>query len=473
MIENVPDLQEGELDVYRSDNDTKGRLFTVNYHDYNSNVGSIYLKNDQIQIRMNPDRELLREEAREIAQNAEQFLAEVKDDKTEVMEIVDLIGEQPLKEAVKEEMPSVGLTGAEILKDVKQQVNDELKRNGMEMPTFESLMMDRTIKEMEKADKFASAPEDLEPVQGKPNLFMVRKAMKEELRTVKEDLYKTFAEITIESEKAKDSTGITAEKAQEFVSKAKEISDQTKYYISLKEQLPTRREAALDMVKTAAESVKTTIKEQFNKLERLVDRGIKAGRNALHQIKDSITHANERFAAGKDTAYTGLTEKVEQIHRNWMATTYSIDKSIAQTCEQIRNNLEQHYDKKQEIKAAFKDGIANIGRAFTGQERQMTEVELTDRQFKVLDFLADKAESARENMAQTKQDYELSLAITQQNIRGAQEHRQEVGLDTSKKLKDILQDAKDRHKEHMQNQPKREKRERDARSNDAPERSLV
>ncbi|MBQ9232582.1 MAG: hypothetical protein IJ167_00915, partial [Lachnospiraceae bacterium] len=64
MIENVPDLQEGELDVYRSDNDTKGRLFTVNYHDDNSNVGSIYLKNDQIQIRMNPDRELLREEAR-------------------------------------------------------------------------------------------------------------------------------------------------------------------------------------------------------------------------------------------------------------------------------------------------------------------------------------------------------------------------------------------------------------------------
>lgn len=201
---------------------------------------------------------------------------------------------------------------------------------------------------------------------------------------------------------------------------------------------------------TAAEmpTLKQELKKGFEKAKEVISKGcdkvmsgfkekIEAGKTALGKMDDTVGRANEKFMAIGDTAYTSLSEKIEDINRGYIARTYAADKSIADNLTKMRNGLEKSYERQANVKGALQD----VWRAMKGQERTGAKAEFSDRQKAMLGNLNKMIQGVHKEMDGLEKEFNLSRDVSKILINEARDHRREAGLDKSNTLEKMIEKA--------------------------------
>lgn len=227
--------------------------------------------------------------------------------------------------------------------------------------------------------------------------------------------------------------GLDPKNIEAINEKSEQIKKLTFKNLKLRAEMPTRRQTVLN----GFENAKAAINKTFDRVGVAIDKKIEAGKEALTRIKDTVKDANEKFAAQRDTAYTGLTEKVEQINRDYLSVCYSVDRSMAKNIDKLKEHLEKSYDRKAEIRGAFRD----LGRAITGKERHADKPEFTKSQKNVLSMLEGMSKACKDEMKELKIEYDISRDLSKINLRGAQDYRESTGLKRSNWLDEKIKDV--------------------------------
>lgn len=198
-------------------------------------------------------------------------------------------------------------------------------------------------------------------------------------------------------------------------------------------QMPTMKQELLKgFTKT-----KEVILKGYDKVMAGIKEKIDAGKTALDKMKSAVERANEKFQAIGDTAYTGLTEKIETINRGYIARVYAADKSIADNLAKMRNNLEKSCERQANVKGAIKD----VWRAMKGQERTGEKARFTPAQKAAIDKLNKEINSLHKGMVRLKKNFNRSRDISIILINDARDHRKEAGLGKSQTLEKMIEKA--------------------------------
>lgn len=338
--------------------------------------------------------------------------------------IKDIAGQKDMTQ-VFEEMTHTDITPenisrSEILQKVFDKINGTLTEQGIESK-YSKNMQKQALKEAGKEEY--------------PN----RREMKSKLNETKEVINSLYKELQQETAIAR-ANGFSLENTERINVIGEKIATETIKMATYQDNLPSLKESVMDAIKNKSEILKVSIKESFDKVKVGLDMKIQTGVTALKQLKNEVSKANEQFLSIKDTAYTNVIESTEQIHRNWMAVNYSIDKTMVNEIDKQCERLEKSYEKKANIKGAVKD----VWRAITGNERTGERAEFTPKQTRTLEALKSLANNMRADMKDMKKDYEISKAASIQNMHGAQEYRKDTGLNLSESLEKNMQKAKER-----------------------------
>lgn len=184
------------------------------------------------------------------------------------------------------------------------------------------------------------------------------------------------------------------------------------------------------------------LKQGFNQVKSAISDKIVSGVATVGAFGEKVRDANQRAAkvatVSADTFNTQINENVEKVYRNYLSFNYSRDNVIANTLEKVAQKIEKAAERVGNIKEAFKD----LGRAFTGKERQNAAPQLTPIQQKAVDQLRGMAENARQNMRDTEREFKLSQELSKVNIKDAMEYRQGESLKDSKGLNKLFEEVK-------------------------------
>ena len=216
------------------------------------------------------------------------------------------------------------------------------------------------------------------------------------------------------------------------------ITKKTLDYIDKKENVPTIKDIVAAKLRDVTDAFKVNVEKNRNNIIAACNKGIKAGKNALTQIRDTVAKANDRFNAIGDAAYTNIVENVEKINRNYMTATYAIDKTINENMQKLHDTLEKHFEKQSEIKEAFK----NLGRAFTGQVQQPIEPQYSKPQQNILAYFEEHIAERTMSMDELKKEYDMSKNAALYNIKSAQEHIRGTGMKESDTLNNLKEEIK-------------------------------
>ena len=415
----LADPSDGEIQLIDFTGDSsKDTNIAVSFG--STEIGSIHIPSgeEDIEVTLLPNVEESLELSRELRDNMQKFNERVAG--TVEIEVTDeLLKPTP-------EVTDIG----DIAKSTLDKVNEQLSQEGVLDDSFTKKLQEKFMEGVEKEGGTETKI---------PNLMVVRREKIQDLKGLENKIQDLYDDIKNEISIA-GVNGLSPEAQDHINEMSKQIAENTLEAIKTREAIPSMKEALLQPIKEGFEKVKDTISHQMEKIKAALDKKIEAGRNALTEIKGAVGRANERAAAEKDTAYTGLVENVEKVHRGYMSISYSIDQSISKAMEKVHDVMEKAYDRQSEIKGAVQD----LGRAITGQERTGEAPGLTDGQRSALTFLESKISEMRIEMENIEKNYEISKAVSIYNINSAQEHRHSVGLDPSKSMADILKDVKER-----------------------------
>lgn len=405
------ELDQESLDIINFGNRVKPELYLTNYP---VEIGTIKI-NDKGEAFLEAD-DLAREkielakDVRDSINNTEEkgetWLNEItSEDKEKTMELMGSKAETLM-------------TRSQVAQETIDKINESLSSKGYKNPLVKQ--QQKLLSDMEKADKKE----------------MKNFSAKNQYKSIISELNTLYDQLKKELETAKEN-GFSKDDSEKIQLLAEEIAKSSAQAAILQSDIPTLKDRIFKTLSDKSSEVKNSVTSGINKIKAGIETKIQAGRNALTSIKEEVTAANDRFHARTDTMYTGLTEKVEQVSRDWKAVTYTVDKSICNAMEQVKNTLEKSYDKQAEIKGAFKD----LGRAFIGKERTGERTDYTENQKACLNFLTRNTNKLQNEMAQIKSTYDISLAASIHNIKSAQEHRGSTGLDFSKSLDENIKNA--------------------------------
>ena len=401
----------------------------------NTEIGSLNIENGRAVINLDPVLQDVIAFTRDTKANLEQFMEDQGEPTNpgKVTELMNMISPAPttsLKESAKEILTEALETGphdsvTDITKNVMDDINKSLSDAGVENPYKK--MQDKIISNLEREDKKDH------------NILKQRHTMKQELSNIQAEIKALYADIQKETTIAQK-RGMTQEDVDKINNKATQIKEMTLKAAEIIDEMPSMKKAILDTIKDKSRLVQQQVQGRIDRAVAGYNAKIQAVKNALTGIKNEVHLANERALTGKDTLYTGVVERVEQIHRDWMSVNYSVDKSIVSALDKTRDMLEKNYSRVAEIKGAFKD----LGRAFTGKERTGERTEYTPNQQAVLNFLNGRSNEIKQEMAELNKSYSISLAATQYNLKSVQERRESVGLSKSMSLEERMKEARER-----------------------------
>lgn len=252
-----------------------------------------------------------------------------------------------------------------------------------------------------------------------------------QLKDVQKEIENLYDKLKQETSIAKVN-GYDSKAAEQINNIGERIKDATIRACELQTSLPSIKQEIGRHFKEAA----LAVSHGLNKVKAALDKKIQTGKTTLDKMGKTVHEANEKFFSQRDTAYINLTEKIQQLNRNYMSLSFSINRSISQNLDKIKDTLEKSYNRSAEIKGALKD----LGRAIAGKDRTGEKVELNNAQKSILQSLQSKSQEYKDEMASLKDNYKASQQISLANIKGAQELRQSVGLDFSKSLNERIKD---------------------------------
>ncbi len=359
--------------------------------------------------------------------NLDHFDKAMKECHVPEQEALELTSHTP---QMMEQMASVQeatVNRVETMKEIAEQSRQKALESGINPEMYDKIVgkdLSALEKEAQKAEKEAVAT---------PSLWQQRKEMQTAVKDERKEIQNLAQSIRNRTAYA-HMNGVSQDDRSFINGAATAISDHAIKLIAMKETMPSKADCIKDWLQRTADSIKENAKNCINTINGAIDRGIQAGKNALQKIDNAVERANEKFRAQGISAYTGLTEQVAQISRAHMAVAYSVDKTIADNMDKLRGSLEKAFDRGAEIKAALKDGVQNIGRAFTGQDRVTSEAQLTPAQQSVIGFLKENSEALHADMDKQVKDCQVSFDSSRYQMEQAQEYREVTGLDRSKGL---------------------------------------
>lgn len=288
-----------------------------------------------------------------------------------------------------------------------------------------------------KSEEIDQTPEI--PEMPKENYLDMKKNVKtldEEMSTLKKELDKELAIGRM--------NGMTPETVQRVSELQDNIADLTKQSEKMLTAISSRENEIKDSMKNKARDVKEKVSGMLSSVkEKLFDK-IAAGVATTKAIKDKVQETNqnirEKGSVSLDTMNVKLSESVHQIGRNYMAHIHEKDRKLSNTLDKMANTLEKAYERKANIKEAFKD----LGRAIIGKERQNNAPEISPGQHGIVNFIRELRDESREEMKGLEGKFELSKEISLKNIESAMENRRStnVPMKESKGLEKRFEQAK-------------------------------
>jgi len=194
-----------------------------------------------------------------------------------------------------------------------------------------------------------------------------------------------------------------------------------------------------ERLQNVREKVSAALDKVKNGLLDKVTSGVAATGALAGRVRDANHRAFEVVNVSKDTAYTNLSEKVEQVARNWYSYNYTADRDIKNVVDKIKNTLEKSYEKKANIKEAFKD----LGRSLIGKERQNNAGELSKIQSGILSTLTSLSNDIQKEMDAYEKKFNLSKELSLRNISSAMELRDGANMKESNSLNKRFEQAKE------------------------------
>lgn len=326
----------------------------------------------------------------------------------------EALGAEPLTpEEIREAISSPEKQARDAAKEAYGKINDKLEEMGLDT-SLNKKMEKNALKELKKDNK-------------------------QQLRNIKQEINTLYKELVQELSIAQIN-GYSKESAERIDTIGKTIADKTEKAVQYEKATKADKTKVVDTIQDKLDSTRSAVSKGMDK----VIAGYKAkqenGINALGKIKAAVKTANEKFSAQRDTAYTNLSEKVESIHRKYLQVDYSIDKMQHKALDKIDKTLTAAYTKQAEVKNAFK----NLGRAILGKKQDLN-ADMKPKQKARLASIKGHKTAIEKRMRTTEKDFNLSKEISKANIRGAQEHRESVGLNRSQSLDEKLKEVHQRN----------------------------
>ena len=320
---------------------------------------------------------------------------------------------------------SIPLPQEDITKNAMDSINKTIEAQGVDNPFTKNQekIISAVEKEKRKNNSLISTLKD-------------RYAKQNDFKELKNEINSLYSDLEYEL-KVAELNGFNKQKSDRIEYICSNIADKTISAAKVKSSIPSLKEQTMEMIKDSRQNIAEKVQHGFNKIVAGLNMKINAGKNTLNMMKEEVEKANDRFSARIDTKYTGVSEKIEQLNRNWMSVNYNIDKTIAKNIDHIKDSISKIYDRTAEIKGAFQD----LGRAVTGQERTGEKADLTPTQKNVISALETFSQNMKSDMTEMKKQYELSKEISAYSLSSVQEHRQSVRLDFSKTLDEACKNA--------------------------------
>lgn len=208
-------------------------------------------------------------------------------------------------------------------------------------------------------------------------------------------------------------------------------------------------------VKEKATNVKEKVNQMIDTLKKSTIDKVVVGLATLRATTDRIKEANKavmtKTALAKDAYSTILIEDLEKYNRKMISLNYSIDKMAVNKLEKQYERLEQTYQKKANIKDAFK----NFGKAFTGKEITVGEQKITEKEQERLNYLESQIKALKAEMKNYEKEFNKSKSLSIENLKSAKELREVNNVKESKGLNERLNNIKDVKIEKSNNLDKR------------------
>ena len=404
----VAELNDQEIDIINFGSRSKPNLFVIT--DDGVELGVIDVSPEgYVTSNVHDNIKAAKEVTEEIKENLDKFSQGAKDEELRG-KVKDLIKQFTTPSSIEDVNREV--SQQDLLTNAFANINKSLEESGIDLAATKNIQG----KIMEKVD-------GVMPLR--------RGDVLSQLKDVQKEIECLYDKLKQETAIAKVN-GYDSKAAEQINNIGERIKDATIRACELQTSLPTIKQEIGRHFKEAS----LKVSHGLNKVKAALDKKIQAGKSTLDQMGKTVHEANEKFFSQRDTAYTNLTERIQQLNRNYMSLSFSIDRSISQNLDKVRDTLEKSYNRGAEIKGALKD----LGRAIAGKDRTGEKAELNNAQKSILQSLQSKSQEYKDEMASLKDNYKASQQISLANIKGAQELRQSVGLDFSKSLNERIKD---------------------------------
>jgi hypothetical protein len=410
----VAELNDEEIDIINFGSRSKPNLVIIT--DDGVELGVIDVSPEgYVTSNVHNNIKAAKEVNEEIKENLDKFSQGAKDEELR-SKVKDLIKQFTTPSSVEDVNREV--SQQDLLTNAFANINKSLEESGIDWAETKKIQG----KIMNTVDNLASP-------------MLPRKDILNQLKDVKKEIEGLYDKLKQETAIAKVN-GYDGKAAEQINNIGDRIKDATIRACELQASLPTIKQEIGRHFKEAS----LAVSHGLNKVKAALDKKIQAGKTTLDKMGKTVHEANEKFFSQRDTAYTNLTEKIQQLNRNYMSLSFSIDRSISQNLDKVKDTLEKSYNRGAEIKGALKD----LGRAIAGKDRTGEKAELNNAQKAILQTLQSKSQEYKDEMASLKDNYKASQQISLANIKGAQELRKSVGLDFSKSLNERIKDISSR-----------------------------
>lgn len=340
-------------------------------------------------------------------------------------------------------------------KNVKEQEEQKTEKAVADEPKAEKVNLDKSIDDL--ADSIFKDDKDIESIKDVKedvdkdqatevtgleyknlDYLDLKKEFKalEEKRQQYEKSYKR--EIAIAR-----SCGMDAKTSERINHTQNSINECVKKQLALGNELADRELAVKNEIKTSLDNIRENVSQAFSNLKTNIVNKVVTELAAMKAINNKVKQANRdvmaKVSTAKDTYSTRLVEEVERANRKMLARNYALDQKSLKKLEKTLERLEKSYNRKANIKEAVK----NLGRAFAGKEQVLPDKNnYTKGDSFIIDFIKEQINDLQKEMKTLEKQFEMSKAMSLQNLRSAQELRRDNKMKDSKELDRRLDEAK-------------------------------
>ena len=346
-----------------------------------------------------------------------------------------------VKEAAEAEFSEI----AEELPDINEediQVATDMLKESMEKVSEKEFIGDKSVDEFLKdtvsdlenrglsPDIAKSLTKELIPEKGNKEM---RNQLKSDIKELKESIDKLTKEVRQELGVAKIN-GLNKDTAENINNKVTAIAALTEKHAILKEKLEQNTPTLAESIKEFGAKAGRAITKTIDNIDKTLDAKIQNGKTALERIGSSIRDCNNKAFAGLETAYTGLEERVAQIHRGFLVNDYIHSKNELEHLNKLHDTLEHRFDRFNEIKRAF----TNLGHAISGKEQNYDVIQYSEKQQAALSSVEAQIADVKEEITSISQEYNISKSISEYNLESTKDLRRGYGLKECKTLDEMI-----------------------------------